>query len=113
MRKYCRSDNPNLEAAFIYEWTREAMGVHAPPAAAVMQDLARFLLVRGPYSYIGWQWVGCSDSYDRPPQLEHDYGVPVDAVCREAAPGVFEREWTSGMVRMDCNNWTATLPPQM
>ena len=61
MRKYCRSDNPNLEAAFIYEWTREAMGVHAPPAAAVMQDLARFLLVHPEHRKVVRRVQGLSD----------------------------------------------------
>ena len=70
------------------------------PIPAVTQDLARFLLVRGPYAYIGWQWVGCLDSYERPAELENDYGTPVDAVCSEASPGVFERKWTAGMVQM-------------
>ena len=109
LREYCRPENPNLKRVFIYEWTRKSMH-DISPAPAVMQDLARFLLVRGPYAYIGWQWVGCRDSYERPPALEHDYGVPVEAVCREVSQGVFERRWTSGLVRMDCNTWSATLP---
>eukprot|EP00937_MAST-01D_sp_MAST-1D-sp2_P007467 g7467.t1 len=111
MRQYCRADNPNLNSTFTYEWTRKSMH-DISPIPAVMQDLARFLLVRGPYAYIGWQWVGCRDVYERPPELENDYGTPVDAVCHETAPGtgVYEREWTAGTVRMDCNTWTATLP---
>jgi hypothetical protein len=111
MRRYCRHDNENLNQTFTYEWTRKSMH-DISPIPAVTQDLARFLLVRGPYAYIGWQWVGCRDSYERPPELELDFGTPIDAVCHETSSGVFERKWTSGMVRMDCNTWSATLPHQ-
>lgn len=110
MRTYCRPDSPNRNNTFTYEWTRKSMH-DISPIPAVEQDLARFLLVRGPYAYIGWQWVGCRDSYERPPELERDYGTPVDEVCHEASSGVFDRKWTTGTVRMDCNTWTATLPP--
>jgi hypothetical protein len=109
MRTYCHPASPNLDQAFVYEWTRKSLHDISPIPAA-QQDLARFLLVRGAYAWIGWQWVGCRDSYERPPELELDFGTPVDAVCREVAPGVFEREWSTGTVRMNCNNWTATLP---
>jgi|EP01047_Picozoa_sp_COSAG01_P060923 hypothetical protein len=116
MRKYCHPNNPNLNQSFTYEWTRKSMH-DISPIPAVRQDLARFLLVRGPYAYIGWQWVGCTAKqrggvYERPPELEHDFGTPVDATCYEdqASPGVFKRRWTAGMVSMDCNTWTATLP---
>ena len=109
MRRYCRPNNPNLNATFTYEWTRVTQKV-LEPLPALTQDLARFLLVRGPYAYIGWQWVGCRDTYPRPPELENDYGTPVDAVCAEVSPGVYERAWTSGTVRMDCNTWEASIP---
>ena len=114
MRTYCRPDNPNINHTFTYEWTRKSMH-DISPIPAVTQDLARFLLVRGAYAYIGWQWVGCRDTYERPPELENDYGVPVDAVCRETGggSGVYERQWTAGTVRMDCNTWSATLPPPL
>ena len=183
--RYCTPDNENLHQTFTYEWTRKSMH-DISPIPAVEQDLARFLLVRGPYAWIGWQWVGCHNrciltlptvpcvcvrvracacacvfalggraqqqwckphctpqpkeidppscrvpfllflpflpflpfrcgSYERPPELEHDYGTPVDRVCREVdgSPGVYERAWTSGVVRMDCNTWSATLPPPL
>ena len=112
MRHYCRPDNPNLKQTFTYEWTRNSLQ-DISPLPAMTQDLARFLLVRGPYAYIGWQWVGCRDVYERPSELENNYGTPVDKVCHEVSSGVFEREWTAGVVRMDCNNWSATLPPPL
>ena len=61
--------------------------------------------------------MGCTSKqrngvYERPPELEVDFGTPVDAVCYEdeASPGVFKRRWTTGLVSMDCNTWSATLP---
>ena len=48
----------------------------------------------------------------RPPQLDADYGEPVDATCAETSPGVFERSWTKVNVRVDCANWAAaTITP--
>jgi hypothetical protein len=32
----------------------------ASRAHACLQDLAAFLLVRGPYAWLGWGWKGCS-----------------------------------------------------
>ena len=108
LRKYCRSDNPNLEAAFIYEWTREAMGVHAPPAAAVMQDLARFLLVRGPFSWLGYGWEGCITEPPPVGEYDHDYGEP-NGRCVESSAGIFTRQWTKAHVEMDCNTFVANI----
>ena len=62
--------------------------------------MAVFLLVRGPYAWLGYGWVGTDADYYRPPALDIDYGEPVDALCREAAPGVFQREWSRASVAM-------------
>jgi hypothetical protein len=110
MRQYCTPDNPLLRSPYIYEWTRKAFH-DISPLPAVTQDLARFLLIRGPYSYIGWKWVGCLESYERPPELDRDYGEPVDAVCHESSTGVFERKWSKVAVKMDCNNWAGSITP--
>ena len=37
-------------------------------------------------------------------------GTPVDSTCTETSAGVFERKWSKGVVRMDCNQWTGTVP---
>ena len=31
-------------------------------------------------------------------------------MCTQTAPGVFERAWTYGTAKMDCNSYTATVP---
>ena len=113
------------------------------------QDIANFLLVRGPYAVMGHGWcvarsaagapprglpapadtshffsclrpppppfsprrLGCSRDYQVPDLLNADFGEPVDAVCKETAPGsqIFTRAWSKADVEMDCNTWTPTI----
>ena len=47
------------------------------------QDLANFLLIRGPFAWLGHGWKGCSKDYPFPPEFNLDYGEPVDKVCKE------------------------------
>ena len=72
------------------------------------EHLASFLLMRGPYAWIGFAWVGCSQPYVRPKALDTDYGTPT-SLCKETSPGVFEREWTKATVAMDCNKWQGEI----
>ena len=82
-------------------------------------DVARFLLTRGPFAFLGTGWVGCVDgwfelptyneSYARPAALDVDYGTPVEGLCREAVPGVFSREWTRAAVKHDCNTGESSI----
>ena len=74
------------------------------------QDLATFLLLRGPYAFLGFGWSGCGVSYAFPPQLKLDYGEPSN-LCSETAPGsgVFTREWTRATVKMDCGAYVGTI----
>ena len=96
--------------------------------ARLAENLAAFLLVRGPHAWFGWSWCGCvcqargqkgddcdgppggpGDGWPRvfPPAFEVDYGAPME-VCRETAAGVFERDWTKAHVRVDCTDWTSS-----
>jgi hypothetical protein len=83
------------------------------------QDLAHFLLVRGPYAWLGYGWLGCSSGsappggsqpYSYPSELNLDYGAPL-GLCSETGSGtnVFSRNWTNAEVSMDCNTWTPTI----
>eukprot|EP00591_Stephanopyxis_turris_P015997 CAMPEP_0195533296 /NCGR_PEP_ID=MMETSP0794_2-20130614/40198_1 /TAXON_ID=515487 /ORGANISM="Stephanopyxis turris, Strain CCMP 815" /LENGTH=184 /DNA_ID=CAMNT_0040665769 /DNA_START=53 /DNA_END=607 /DNA_ORIENTATION=- len=88
------------------------------------QDLAFFLLVRGPYTYAGWGVWGMTwpfnaeSSHGALPPLPHgvplpsefnsDYGVPLE-VCHEIKPGVFHREWSRGTVELNCHTFQATI----
>ena len=98
-------------------------------------DVAFFLLVRGPYAWIGWGQWGMSWPFNpEPPHgqlppmpngvpfpdlLRQDFGVPLDESCVEestvaeggsSSSGVFVRRWTVGEVRLDCDAFEATLP---
>merc|ERR1712050_477197 len=82
-----------------------------------------FLLVRGPYAWIGFGWMGCTKG-DQPPspgpaekgpftwnvELDSGVGEPLDT-CKETAAGsgVFVREWSRASVRMDCNTLEGTV----
>lgn len=89
-------------------------------------DLAFFLLVRGPYSWLGWgQWgmtwpFQAEPAHGESPPLPHgvplpheltpkgakDYGTPL-GVCyqRETSSGIFRREWSNGwLVEIDCKH---------
>ena len=80
--------------------------------AGLEQDVANFLLLRGDFAWLSAGWSSCSQKigWDSK-QLDVDYGVPVDDVCVETAPGsqVFVREWSKARIEMDCNSWTPTV----
>ena len=80
----------------------------------LLQDLAAFLLIRGPYSWLGWGWKGCSQEYYFPPEFNEDYGEPVDgALCKETAADseIFTREFSKATVQLDCKQWKGTVTP--
>jgi hypothetical protein len=77
----------------------------SPPAA-------NFQLIRGDYALLGYTWRGCDEPIFRPPELDRDYGVPLDrGLCAETAPGsgVFARDFSRSTVTMDCASWTPTI----
>jgi hypothetical protein len=83
------------------------------PIIDKIQHLASFLLIRGPFAWIGWAWLGCGNFPFRPPELDTDYGVPLET-CHavQGQEGVFAREYTRATVRVDCKNWEATITPK-
>jgi hypothetical protein len=78
--------------------------------ASVLRDVAAFLLVRGPYAWLGHGWQGCSTTGPGAPPaaLLADYGVPLDNLT-EIATGVFQRHWSRATVRMDCEAWEGSI----
>mmetsp|Transcript_51139 Transcript_51139/g.144038 ORF Transcript_51139/g.144038 Transcript_51139/m.144038 type:complete len:438 (-) Transcript_51139:73-1386(-) len=86
----------------------------SPDDATVQADqyAAVFLLTRGDYAWIGYDYRGCkSQPYPRPREWDEDYGVPAGA-CSEEAPGssmVFAREWTKAHVQWDCNTGRGSI----
>ena len=83
------------------------------PIIDKIQHLASFLLIRGPYAWIGWAWLGCGHLPYRPKELDVDYGTPLET-CHpvEGEEGVFVREYTKASVRVDCSRWEATITPE-
>jgi hypothetical protein len=75
------------------------------------QTVAAFMIVRGPFWWLGTGWQGCTDkpsTWQEDPLLQIDPGTPA-GVCKETSDGVFSRTYTKGTATLDCNIWTATL----
>jgi hypothetical protein len=112
-RAACSPTSEQQTAALMLEYTNASTSSGALPAFE--NDLAGFLLVRGPHAWLGFGWIGCNKEYD--PRATGfagvDYGEP-NGVCAETAPGsgVFTRQWSKAAVQFDCNTWTGTVTPQ-
>jgi hypothetical protein len=109
LRALCNITSPAQTRAMMYQLNH----THGDPSKLLSfeQDLANFLLVRGPYAWLGHGWTGCSKNYPFPPELNMDYGEPTNGICAETAPksGVFTRSWTHVDVEMDCNTWLPSI----
>ena len=112
LRKYCAKDSPSQTRVMNYAFSPGSCtgGSGLVPLTSPDQDIANFLLIRGPYAFLGHGWLGCSREYKVPEQINWDYGEPL-GLCEESAAGsgVFKREWTKAKVQMDCNTWTPTI----
>ena len=84
-------------------------------------DLAFFLLARGDFAWLGYDWMGCGCGWDDPPDgdmdcagyprpesFDVDYGEPL-GLCEQTADHVFTREWTKATVSYDCNTLTGKV----
>merc|ERR1712032_1806047 len=124
LRKLCAVNEtikkPNIhDQALLLEFSRLEDGTLWYPNGTLPhfeQDLATFLLVRGPYAWIGYVWSGCTDSgypagcnpecqaedckpcrfpkprdahpFARPAALVADYGAPLEgSYCKETSHG--------------------------
>ena len=88
--------------------------------ASLQQDLAAFLLMRGPWAWLGYGVWGMSwpagtsfispngTAAPVPHEFYIDYGEPAGP-CAETASGVFERALTKAHVRLDCNAWIGNI----
>lgn len=115
LRSLCQTESPAQTRAMMYAFSPGGCNQYSTRVLEFDQDLANFLLVRGPYAWLGHGWLGCSRDYTpavtgaNGAKLSADYGEPIDAVCRETEPGVFVREWTKATVQMDCSTYTPTI----
>jgi hypothetical protein len=83
------------------------------------QEVAAFLLMRGPYAWAGWGewgmvWPSGSDWNDPhsevipfPAEMLQEYGTAVGK-CVQTKPGVFSRQYENLTITLDCNTWNAT-----
>jgi hypothetical protein len=78
-------------------------------ASTLYGDVAQFLLTRGPYGFMGYGWHGCVQTPPPSNVYDYDFGEPKEKLCKEIAPGVFERAWTKAMVMFDCNTFEANI----
>jgi len=120
-RAACGPAGTYLGAAILHQFS-EAPGRVFDPLPAFAEDLAAFLLIRGPYAYLGFNWNGCAfgiipggrnnQSWSFPDELDMDVGEPLGN-CAETAPGsgVFERAWSRASVAFDCGAWVGTVTP--
>ena len=59
MREACNVDSRQQNSALLFEFTRKTF--HDPfPLPAVVEDVAMFLLSRGPFAWLGHNWMGCT-----------------------------------------------------
>lgn len=118
LREACRADSPWLTAPLL-------AGVHmgsggSAELPSVDADVAAFLLSRGPWAWIGagvwgmsWPsgltWNSSNTPVARPPQLDADYGAPLDAFCSESSPEYYERRYEHAHIALNCSSFEAQI----
>jgi hypothetical protein len=113
LRALCTPDAPPQQnKTLLYGFSPgSCTGTNPTHLTEVDTDVANFLLVRGPYAWLGNGWSGCGfGTAEFPAQLNLDYGDAL-GLCQESAPssGVFTREFTKSTVQMDCSTYTPTI----
>eukprot|EP01103_Thecamoeba_quadrilineata_P004919 TRINITY_DN14791_c0_g1_i1.p1 TRINITY_DN14791_c0_g1~~TRINITY_DN14791_c0_g1_i1.p1 ORF type:complete len:454 (+),score=61.54 TRINITY_DN14791_c0_g1_i1:37-1398(+) len=81
----------------------------------LVQQVAGFLLMRGPSGFIGYgEW-----GMEWPPEVElpdlvfgdHDFGEPLQpsCSCHPLLPHLWVRDWSNARVELDCATWQASI----
>jgi hypothetical protein len=146
MRQHCGPANSPRSAfhsiALFFGFTRYGHHTDLDPSGqfpALFQDIATFLLVRGPYACeaatvqycamnrvaafslkfldsracagLGTGWVGCGmkGMYARPSALDVDYGHAIGDCSEVGSTEVFTRAYSNGNVTMDCKRFIGTI----
>ena len=114
MRSACATAKPawQTSAPLRYELTKGGS------LKQTIMDLSTFLLLRGPFAWIGHGWIGCvthgpanETQYMRPASFDVDYGEPL-GLCAETSPGksaVFTRKWSKTTISVDCNKMEGSI----
>jgi hypothetical protein len=74
LRSLCTADSPAQTRAMMYAFTPGGCQGDPGNLTDALQDIANFLLVRGPYAWLGHGWLGCSREYEVPEQFNWDFG---------------------------------------
>jgi len=79
------------------------------------QQVASFLLMRGPHAFLGFGEWGMEWPENVPfPDLvwKKDFGVPIDETCSGLGfENIYQRRYSKATVKIDCDNWTASFQP--
>jgi len=107
----CQEQNPYLSAPLLSGLSYNDTLQEFP---FIREQLASFLLMRGPYAYLGFGEWGMQWSTPVPfPDIvwNTDYGYPLDRTCYEVPgiTGTFERRYSEATIRLDCRHWTASF----
>jgi hypothetical protein len=107
LRTYCAASSPTQSRATLFLLSQQSP---AWTGVDVVNDISNFLLVRGPFAWLGLTWMGCSRDWRTPDELNLDVGEPA-ALCSETAlgSGIFSREYSKVTVTTDCNTWSSSV----
>jgi len=108
LRNLCKGTSTPQTRFMMYAFSPGHCGGDPSVLTDFEQDLANFLLIRGPYAVLGHGWLGCTRKYSFPAALNSDYGQPQE-LCHEVSNGVFQRKWSKATVQMNCNTWTPSI----
>lgn len=107
--QWCRPNGTAAQSATFHGLTEAKVNDTAAGVAYAEQVVADFLLTRGNWSWLGYDWNGCYPRQvarmARPPQMMEDFGVPLNEHCRETGDntGIFVRNWSKAAIVWDCN----------
>ena len=73
------------------------------------QAVAAFLILRPSHGFLNFGMWGWGNRPVYPAILDADVGVPL-GVCTEVMPGVFARNYSRGLAKVNCDKFTATIP---
>jgi hypothetical protein len=90
-------------------YMHEVFNATQRPLVAVDEDLAAFLIARGPFAWIGYGWIGCTTEYEYPAAWTLDYGVPLTSYFNMTAPSVYSREYSKATATFDCTAWKGSV----
>ena len=79
LRKLCAADSPAQTRVLNYAFTPGGCGTDPKNLTDPIQDIANFLLVRGPHAFLGHGWLGCSRECEPPPS-------PTPRPCSASSP---------------------------